>query len=81
MLIMYTMMKHTIVLSVILPTVASFKTTHAYYFTATPKNSSKHARGMNNEDVYGQNIITVDANELLDCGAIIPTEQYKVHTN
>lgn len=61
------------------PTVASFKTTHAYYFTATPKNSSKHARGMNNEDVYGQNIITVDANELLDCGAIIPPT-VQVHT-
>jgi superfamily II DNA or RNA helicase len=27
---------------------------------------------MNNEDVYGQNIITVQAQELLECGAIIP---------
>ncbi len=54
------------------PTVASIRSDVKFFFTATPKNSSKHARGMNNEDVYGQNIITVQAQELLECGAIIP---------
>ena len=50
-----------------------------YFFTATPKMSAKHERGMNNVDVYGNNLITVTADELLDCGAIIPPT-VNVHT-
>ena len=50
-----------------------------YFFTATPKMSAKHERGMNNEDVYGNNLITVSADELLDCGAILPPT-VNVHT-
>ena len=50
-----------------------------YFFTATPKMSAKHERGMNNESVYGTNLITVSADELLDCGAIIPPT-VNVHT-
>ena len=50
-----------------------------YFFTATPKFSAKHERGMNNADVYGHNLITVSADELLDCGAIIPPT-VNVHT-
>jgi len=50
-----------------------------YFFTATPKMSAKHERGMNNVDVYGNNLITVSADELLDCGAIIPPT-VNVHT-
>ena len=50
-----------------------------FFFTATPKMSAKHERGMNNEDVYGNNLITVTADELLDCGAILPPT-VNVHT-
>ena len=50
-----------------------------FFFTATPKFSAKHDRGMNNEEVYGTNLITVSADELLDCGAIIPPT-VNVHT-
>ena len=50
-----------------------------FFFTATPKFSAKHDRGMNNEEVYGTNLISVSADELLDCGAIIPPT-VNVHT-
>ena len=53
--------------------------TRKYFFTATPKMSAKHERGMNNVDVYGNNLITVSADELLDCGAILPPT-VNVHT-
>ena len=59
--------------------VVSQQSRRKYFFTATPKMSSKHERGMNNEDVYGSNLITVAADELLDCGAIIPPT-VQVHT-
>ena len=59
-------------------TVAS-RSRRKYFFTATPKMSAKHERGMNNEDVYGNNLITVSADELLDCGAILPPT-VNVHT-
>ena len=50
-----------------------------FFLTATPKMSAKHERGMNNVDVYGDNLITVTADELLDCGAILPPT-VNVHT-
>jgi hypothetical protein len=44
---------------------------NAYFFTATPKfNNSKES--MNNTDVYGNNIISIPAQELIDAGSIIP---------
>jgi predicted helicase len=44
---------------------------NAYFFTATPKfNNSKES--MNNTDVYGSNIISIPAQELIDAGSIIP---------
>lgn len=49
---------------------------NAYFFTATPKfNNSKES--MNNTDVYGGNIISIPAQEVIDAGCIIPP---KVHT-
>ena len=55
------------------------QSTRKFFFTATPKFSAKHERGMNNEEVYGSNLMTVSAEELLDCGAIIPPT-VTVHT-
>jgi len=55
------------------------QSTRKFFFTATPKFSAKHERGMNNEEVYGSNLMTVSAEELLDCGAIIPPT-VNVHT-
>jgi predicted helicase len=44
---------------------------NAYFFTATPKfNNSKES--MNNTDVYGNNIISIPAKELIEAGSIIP---------
>jgi predicted helicase len=44
---------------------------NAYFFTATPKfNNSKES--MNNTDVYGSNIISIPAQELIEAGSIIP---------
>jgi predicted helicase len=44
---------------------------NAYFFTATPKfNNSKES--MNNSDVYGNNIISIPAQELIEAGSIIP---------
>ena len=60
-------------------TIVAAQSTRKYFFTATPKMSAKHERGMNNEDVYGNNLITVTADELLDCGAILPPT-VNVHT-
>ena len=43
-----------------------------YYFTATPKISYKHDRGMNNVNVWGKILLDVDARDLIKCGSIIP---------
>jgi len=43
-----------------------------YYFTATPKISYKHDRGMNNVNIWGKILIDVDARDLIKCGSIIP---------
>ena len=43
-----------------------------YYFTATPKISYKHDRGMNNKSIWGEILLDVDARELIKCGSIIP---------
>jgi superfamily II DNA or RNA helicase len=44
---------------------------NAYFFTATPKfNNSKES--MNNTQVYGNNIISIPAKELIEAGSIIP---------
>jgi predicted helicase len=49
---------------------------NAYFFTATPKYKNSE-ESMNNTRVYGQNLISVPATELLDAGSIIPP---RVHT-
>jgi superfamily II DNA or RNA helicase len=41
---------------------------HSYFFTATPKVA------MNDTDVYGSNIISISAKELLNVGTILPPE-------
>ena len=43
-----------------------------YYFTATPKISNKHDRGMNNVNIWGEILLDVDARDLIKCGSIIP---------
>ena len=43
-----------------------------YYFTATPKISYKHDRGMNNVSIWRRILIDVDARDLIKCGSIIP---------
>lgn len=44
----------------------------AFFFTATPKFAKNGKRGMNNAQIYGNNLITVAAQELIECGSIIP---------
>jgi superfamily II DNA or RNA helicase len=44
---------------------------NAYYFTATPKFRGGNI-SMNNTDVYGSELISVPAPELIDNGSIIP---------
>ena len=44
---------------------------NAYFFTATPKFKNS-VESMNNTDVYGSNIISIPAQELIDAGSIIP---------
>ena len=44
----------------------------SYYFTATPKISYKHDRGMNNVNIWGEILLDVDARDLIKCGSIIP---------
>ena len=48
------------------------KAGRSYYFTATPKHSYRHERGMNNAEVYGTIIEDVPAPELVDGGSILP---------
>ena len=43
-----------------------------YFFTATPRVSNKHDRGMNNIAVFGQRLESVPAPELINNGSIIP---------
>ena len=43
----------------------SFTSNHCYFFTATPKNA------MNNSEVYGSNIISISAPELMSAGTIL----------
>jgi superfamily II DNA or RNA helicase len=49
---------------------------NAYFFTATPKYKNSE-ESMNNTSVYGSNIISVTAKELIDAGSIIPP---RIHT-
>ena len=44
------------------------------YFTATPRVSRRHNRGMNNAEVYGPIIENVPAPELINNGSIIPPD-------
>ena len=44
---------------------------NAYFFTATPRVNNS-LQSMNNTDVYGQKIISIPAQELIDAGSIIP---------
>ena len=43
-----------------------------YFFTATPRISNKHDRGMNNREVFGPVIENVPAPELIQGGHILP---------
>ena len=43
-----------------------------YFFTATPRVSNKHDRGMNNREVFGPTIMNVPAPELIQGGHILP---------
>lgn len=45
-----------------------------YFFTATPRISHKHERGMHNREVYGAVIENVPASELINNGSIIPPQ-------
>jgi hypothetical protein len=49
---------------------------NAYFFTATPRINNTQ-QSMNNTRVYGQNLISVPAKELIEAGSIIPP---KIHT-
>jgi superfamily II DNA or RNA helicase len=53
----------------------SNKAKNCFFFTATPrysKSGSKTGSGMNNENVYGQIIVTVPYNYLVEKGYIVP---------
>jgi len=43
-----------------------------YFFTATPRVSNKHDRGMNNREIFGPTIMNVPAPELIQGGHILP---------
>lgn len=49
---------------------------NAYFFTATPKFKNS-VESMNNTAVYGNNLISVAARELIEAGSIIPP---RIHT-
>ena len=51
--------------------IASITATYAYYFTATPKYRGSDI-SMNNTTVYGSELISVPAPELINNGSIIP---------
>ena len=46
---------------------------NTFFFTATPKHNDKSS-SMDNSDVYGGNICTIPAKELVDGGYILPPE-------
>lgn len=50
---------------------AAVDAARAYFFTATPKYAKNGKRGMNNGQIYGTNLITVAAQELIECGSIV----------
>ena len=52
-----------------------------YFFTATPRFSRRHDRGMNNTQVYGQVIENVPAPELINNGSIIPPKVVAFETD
>ena len=54
------------------PKVQNLGADRTYFFTATPRIAKKHERGMNNPLVYGTRICNVEAQELIDGGAILP---------
>lgn len=57
--------------------------TRCYYFTATPRISYKHDRGMNNKHIWGNILESVPAPELIDGGSLIPPTiiPFEVDTN
>jgi len=55
--------------------IMSFMSDKSFFFTATPKyHTNPLANGMNNHMVYGENLITVSAPELIQNGSILPAE-------
>ena len=50
----------------------TMKCDQKYFFTATPRISHKHDRGMNNSKVFGHVLESVPAPTLIDNGSIIP---------
>ncbi len=52
-----------------------------YFFTATPRISTSHLRGMNNEVVYGTVLETVPAQELIASGSILPPKVVPFETS
>ena len=52
-----------------------------YFFTATPRVSNKHDRGMNNRGGYGPTLESVPAPELINNGSIIPPTIVPFTTN
>ena len=52
-----------------------------YFFTATPRFSRRHDRGMNSTQVYGQVIENVPAPELINNGSIIPPKVVAFETD
>jgi superfamily II DNA or RNA helicase len=50
----------------------SLSTPQKYFFTATPRISNRHDRGMNNREIFGPVIENVPAPELIQGGHILP---------
>ena len=50
----------------------SLSTPQKYFFTATPRVSNRHDRGMNNREIFGPVIENVPAPELIQGGHILP---------
>ena len=53
----------------------------SFFFTATPRQSRRHDRGMNNTMVFGNVICNVPAPELINNGSIIPPVVVGIETN
>ena len=58
----------------------SYHSKSTYFFTATPRISYRHTRGMNNEKIYGNIICNIEAKELVNNGSIIPPTIVPFHT-